>query len=57
MACFVTSRPMRAIDSVRGIFLGHTCAQFWALPHLMMTPSDFEALKNTYWVMSELGAI
>lgn len=66
-ACLVTSRPMTAIDSVRGIFFGQTRAQFWALPQLLMPPSSMRtwslssdcifpvgwALKRRTW---EIGA-
>ncbi len=31
----MAARPARAIESVSGIFLGHTATQFWALPQTL----------------------
>src|SRR5256885_1932018 len=38
---------MRAIDSVRGISLGQTAAQFWALPQSETPPSSIRGLRRS----------
>ena len=45
MACLLASRPMSANDSVRGMFLGHTRTQFWALPHPAI-PSSLKVARS-----------